>query len=214
MKGFIFLVIWSCIGVCEANRCTEVSFITYDDLNSLIMKNTDPINVGFDIDDTLIDSSRGFLMGKIVFSLHDESYLRKKEFWSFVNNNSFLFSKIKKPLINVMKLHLKHNDNIYFMTNRIKTPTENLSLFLAQEYQIPFNKRGYVDFKETKNGLRKDKHYYIEKHSVTFFYGDSDEDINLPEKDKIFAVRVLRSDPYNKKRYNVNKFCEPVLFPY
>ncbi|QOL13597.1 HAD family acid phosphatase [Dickeya dianthicola] len=214
MKFYILLALLLFTGLCKGQECSEVSFVTYDDINSRIIRHTKPINVGFDIDDTLINSASGFLIGKAIFSLNDESYLRNKRFWSYVNNNAFYFSKIKKSLIKIIELHLKHNDNIYFMTNRVKTPTENLSLFLSQEFKIPFNKRKYVYFKQTKNGVRKDKHYYIKIFDINFFYGDSDEDVDLPEKDKVFAVRVLRSDPYNKKRYSVNKYCEPVLFPY
>ena len=84
------------------------------------LKGQPPMAVGFDIDDTVLFSSPGFYRGKLEYSPNDYSYLKNPEFWEKMNNEWDKFSMPKKSGMELVQMHLKRGDTVYFITGRSK----------------------------------------------------------------------------------------------
>ncbi|SUC46162.1 Class B acid phosphatase precursor [Providencia stuartii] len=105
-----------------------------------------PMAVGFDIDDTVLFSSPGFYRGKLEYSPNDFSYLKNREFWEKMNNEWDKFSMPKKVGIELVQMHLKRGDTVYFITGRTKTKTETVSQYVQEGLGIPADKMNPVIF--------------------------------------------------------------------
>lgn len=178
-----------------------VHFVSVEDIENSL-KGQPPINVSFDIDDTLVHSSGYFRYGQDHFQTDPKnpvSYLYNQKFWDFVSKSGDEFSIPKKSAQDLINMHLKRGDKIFFITGR--TPlsgqknytSTRLSRTLKRFFNLPYEV--YVEYtRDTPTGGYKyDKSYYIKKHNVYIHYGDSDDDILAAREVGIRGIRVQRA---------------------
>lgn len=150
-----------------------------------------PLNVGFDIDDTLLYSSPGFFHGKQKYSPESDDYLNKQEFWNEVSGGWDRFAIPKKSAIKLIKYHMGRGDNIYFITGRPAPDNgkEDVTATLRDYFKIPEGKLNKVIFAGTDKDA---KVKYIKNNGISVYYGDSDNDILDARKAGAEGIRVLR----------------------
>ncbi|QGN76321.1 acid phosphatase AphA [Piscirickettsia salmonis] len=173
------------------------------------LQNQPVMNVGFDIDDTVLFSSPGFYRGKQEFSPNSMAYLHNPKFWQKVNNGWDKFSIPKQSAIKLMSMHLKRGDHIYFITGRPKTKTETVTAILQHDFNIPKAKMHAVIFAGPKHGAKAP---YIKKLNIKLYYGDSDGDITDARRAGAEGIRVLRPlNSTNKPMPYNGRFGEKVI---
>ena len=158
--------------------------------NSLVGR--PPIAVGFDIDDTVLFSSPGFYRGQKEFSPGKEDYLKNPQFWEKMNNGWDDFSMPKEVAKQLIDMHLKRGDSIYFVTGRSQTKTETVTKTLQDDFQIPQDKVNPVIFAGDKPG-QNTKTQWLKDKQIKIFYGDSDGDITAAQAVSARGIRVLRA---------------------
>ena len=89
-----------------------------------------PMAVGFDIDDTVLFSSPGFWRGQKTFSPGSEDYLKNPQFWEKMNNGWDEFSIPKEVARQLIDMHVRRGDAIFFVTGRSPTKTETVSVLV------------------------------------------------------------------------------------
>ncbi|MDC9597399.1 acid phosphatase AphA [Xenorhabdus anantnagensis] len=156
------------------------------------LKGQPPMAVGFDIDDTVMFSSPGFYRGKSEYSPNDESYLKKTEFWEKMNNGWDKFSMPKKIGIELVQMHLKRGDDIYFITGRTATKTETVTKYVQEGLRIPANKMHNIIFAGDEPN-KNDKISWMKNHKLKIYYGDADADIAAARELNIRGIRILRA---------------------
>ncbi|MDF7679500.1 acid phosphatase AphA [Enterobacteriaceae bacterium ESL0689] len=156
------------------------------------LKGKAPIDVGFDIDDTLLYSTPAFFHGQQVFSPGKNDFLKKTEFWDQLSNGWDAYSVPKTSAKALMKLHLDRGDRIWFITGR-PMPTngkEAVTEQLAKDFSVPQDKLNKVIFAgESKSA----KVQHIRDLKIKLYYGDSDNDIIDAREAGAEAIRVMRS---------------------
>ncbi|QMV52453.1 acid phosphatase AphA [Ewingella americana] len=158
--------------------------------NSLVGR--PPIAVGFDIDDTVLFSSPGFYRGQKEFSPGKEDYLKNPQFWEKMNNGWDDFSMPKEVAKQLIDMHLKRGDSIYFVTGRSQTKTETVTKTLQDDFKIPQDKVNPVIFAGDKPG-QNTKTQWLKDKQIKIFYGDSDGDITAAQAVSARGIRVLRA---------------------
>ncbi|MDV7024582.1 acid phosphatase AphA [Atlantibacter subterraneus] len=158
--------------------------------NSLLGR--EPFAVGFDIDDTVLFSSPGFWRGQRLYSPGSQAYLKNPAFWEKMNNGWDEFSIPKEVARELISLHIKRGDSIYFITGRSQTKTETLSKTLQDIFHIPGANMHPVIFAGEKKG-QNTKTQWIHDKQIKMFYGDSDNDISAARESGIRAIRILRA---------------------
>ncbi|MDX8000345.1 acid phosphatase AphA [Xenorhabdus sp. Reich] len=156
------------------------------------LKNQPAMAVGFDIDDTVLFSSPGFYRGKLEYSPNDNSYLKNPEFWNKMNNEWDQFSMPKQIGIELVQMHLKRGDDVYFITGRTKTKTENVTKYLQEDLHIPADKMNAVIFAGDEPG-KNNKISWMSDHKLKIYYGDADADISAARELNIRGIRILRA---------------------
>lgn len=151
-----------------------------------------PMAVGFDIDDTVLFSSPGFWRGKRTFSPDSEAYLQNPEFWEKMNNGWDEFSIPKEVARQLIAMHVKRGDSIYFVTGRSQTKTETVSKTLQDDFLIPAANMNPVIFAGDKPG-QNTKTQWLQEKNIKLFYGDSDNDITAAKEVGARGIRVLRA---------------------
>ncbi len=166
----------------------NIRWVTLDDI-ARSLENQPPMNVGFDIDDTLLFSSPGYYYGKQKYSPGDNAY-QFKEFWNEMNNGLDLFSIPKKCAKMLIELHKTRGDSIYFITGRTKTKTETVTELLAKTFSIENpNEVIFCGFRTGENTKIRP----LKEKSIQIFYGDSDSDIKAAQVSGIRAIRIMRA---------------------
>lgn len=163
-----------------------------------------PINVSFDIDDTLLHSSGYFRYGIDHFQIKDHpkgklSYLYNQDFWDYVAEQGDEHSIPKESAQDLINMHLKRGDKIFFITGRTKHSKDKnytstkLSKTLQRFFNLPYEV--YVNYtgETPTGGFKYDKSFYINKHNVSIHYGDSDDDILAARELGIRGIRVQRA---------------------
>ena len=135
-----------------------------------------PMAVGFDIDDTVLFSSPGFWRGQKTFSPGSEDYLKNPQFWEKMNNGWDEFSMPKEVARQLIAMHVKRGDSIWFVTGRSQTKTETVSKTLQDDFLIPAANMNPVIFAGDKPG-QNTKTQWLQTKQIKVFYGDSDNDI-------------------------------------
>ncbi|MDN5681763.1 MAG: acid phosphatase AphA [Ewingella sp.] len=158
--------------------------------NSLVGR--PPIAVGFDIDDTVLFSSPGFYRGQKAFSPGKQDYLKNPQFWEKMNNGWDDFSMPKEVAKQLIDMHLKRGDSIYFVTGRSETKTETVTKTLQGDFQIPQDKVNPVIFAGDQPG-QNTKTQWLKDKQIKIFYGDSDGDITAAQAVSARGIRVLRA---------------------
>ncbi|GAA0512888.1 acid phosphatase AphA [Tatumella terrea] len=151
-----------------------------------------PIAVGFDIDDTLLYSTPGFYRGQQMFSPGSDAYLNNPQFWQKMNNGWDDFSIPKQVARQLIAMHLKRGDHIYFITARTPTKTETVSRTIRQDFGIPDNAMNKVIFSGFRAG-QNTKVSWIKQKNIRIFYGDADSDITAARDAGARGIRVLRA---------------------
>ena len=156
-----------------------VHFVSVDDIKKSL-EGKGPINVSFDIDDTLLHSSGYFIYGQHYFQIPGDkrgavSYLYNQKFWDYVAENGDEHSIPKQSA----------KDKNYTSTKLSKT--------LQRYFELP--KEVYVEYTADTptGGYKYDKSFYIKKHNVSIHYGDSDDDILAARELGIRGIRVQRA---------------------
>lgn len=153
---------------------------------------TTPINVGFDIDDTLLFSSPAF----------EGAYRDGVMHWEEVNSKDHL----SMPLVEILSLvRTLDPEHVWFITSRVSTPNELLTQRVCELTGVS---EDHVIFVASSC-----KSTAIKRHGITVFYGDSDGDIDACVKAGIRGIRVpRRSDSnYGLRKYHPGMFGEEVL---
>ena len=151
-----------------------------------------PIDVGFDIDDTVFYSTPAFYHGQQMFSPGSNDFLKNDEFWEQVSNGWDAFSVPKKSAQALIKLHLERGDRIWFITGRPKPKSghETISSQIAKDFGIAADKMNPVIFTAPGKGAKVND---IRSHHIQIYYGDADSDITDARAAGAEGIRVLRA---------------------
>ncbi len=180
-----------------------VHFVSVDQIKESL-KGQGPINVSFDIDDTLLHSSGYFRYGQDYFQIPGDSrgkisYLYNQKFWDYVAEMGDEHSIPKQSAADLIKMHLERGDKVFFITGRTKHSKDQnytstkLSKTLQRFFNLP--EEVYVEYTADTptGGYKYDKSFYIKKHNVSIHYGDSDDDILAARELGIRGIRVQRA---------------------
>lgn len=155
-----------------------------------------PMAVGFDIDDTVLFSSPGFWRGKKIFSPESEDYLKNPAFWEKMNNGWDEFSIPKEVARQLIDIHVRRGDAIFFVTGRSPTKTETVSKTLADDFHIPATSMNPVIFA----GDKPDK---TQKRSGC----------RIKISECFMVILITISLPRVMLAFVVSVFCEPPTLP-
>ena len=151
-----------------------------------------PMAVGFDIDDTVLFSSPGYWRGKKTWSPDSDDFLHNPAFWEKMNNSWDAFSIPKEVARQLIAMHVKRGDTLFFITGRSPTKTETVTKTLQDNFLIPAANMNPVIFAGDAPG-QSSKAQWIKAKQIRIFYGDSDSDIRAARESEARPVRVLRA---------------------
>lgn len=178
---------------------TQVRMITVGELEKSLPAH--PIHVVFDVDDTALFTSAGFQWGTRTYgkdivsagvSVREEDLptaeakAKYREFWQKMNNELDQFSVKKWIAGELIELHKKRGDQIFFVTKRIHTDHEALSQYLRETFGLP-------DMDPVIFTNRGPKTPAFKKVAAEVSYGDSDGDIRDSIEAGARAIRVMRA---------------------
>lgn len=176
----------------------QVRWTTVEEIKDSL-KNTPPINVGFDIDDTVIFPKVSFHVNFHLFCPMDNRPFRphctnQPDFWDHLNTSGHLCpaKEIGKLLID---MHKGRGDKIFFITAREKSvyKPETMTETLSRTFGIKnLNKVIYLGL-SALNPDKPGKAKAITENNIKIFYGDSDSDIAAAIAAKIRGIRVMRA---------------------
>ncbi|MBP9721618.1 MAG: acid phosphatase AphA [Gammaproteobacteria bacterium] len=175
-----------------------VKWTTIDEIEKSL-KNTPPMNVGFDIDDTILFPRVSFEIYFERYCPHDHQAYRpsctnNQVFWDHINRSGNL-SPPKNVGKELIEMHKQRGDNIFFITAReqSKHKPETMTETLSKIFEIKeINKVIYLGLKAL-NPEKPGKTKAIIKNNIKIFYGDSDGDIAAAKAANIRGIRVMRS---------------------
>ena len=202
----IISVLWvnyACVGQEE-----NIRWVTLKDI-ARSLENQPPMNVGVDIDDTVLFSSPGYYYGRQKYSPGNKGFTIMEEFWNEMNTGLDKFSIPKECARKLIELHEKRGDSIYFITARTKTKTESVTELLAKTFYLENPHK--VIFTGVKLGENL-KIKPIKENKIQIFYGDADSDIEAALEAGIRAIRIMRAVNSTNKPLPCNgSFGEEVL---
>jgi len=156
---------------------------------SLVVAQPGILNVGFDVDDTILFSRDVFL------NLPD--YKRDPVDYGWINSHDKEFSLFITPTVELINYFHTNGHNVFFITARPGTKGNILAEFLADElgFSIRVNKNLFFSPKETIKGKRyTTKHRLMQRLKLDLYYGDADTDIIAALKAGVHPVRVVRHE--------------------
>ena len=130
------------------------------------------LNVGFDIDDTVLFSRDVFL------NLPDDK--RNPTDFGWINTHDRDYSIYITPTVELIDYFRSNGHNVFFITARPGPNGNILAEFLTKGLGFPVvvNKNLFFSPKQTINGKRfTTKHRLMKRLKIDLFYGDSDSDI-------------------------------------
>lgn len=168
-----------------------------------------PIHVGLDIDDTMLFSSPVFYYGKQKYSPDSYDYLKNQDFWNEASTGLDQYSIPKQAALDVVNMHLKRGDTVYFVTGRW-APEGKETLTTEIRELFPEQYRDQIQPVVFAGGLEKEKQ--LKAADITVFYGDSDADITSAQHVGAKGIRFLRNaqSTYTPMP-QAGKYGEPVL---
>ena len=210
-KRIVFIIAFICV-VWMNYGCVgqeeNIRWVTLKDI-ARSLENQAPMNVGFDIDDTVLFSSPGYYYGRQKYSPGNKAFAIMEEFWNEMNNGLDQFSIPKECARKLIELHKKRGDSIYFITARTKTKTESVTELLEKTFDLENSHK--VIFTGIKLGENL-KIKAIKENKIQIFYGDADSDIEAAFKAGIRAIRIMRAvNSTNKPLPHNGSFGEEVL---
>ena len=151
-----------------------------------------PINVSFDIDDTVLFSSPCFYHGQQKYSPGKHDYLKNQDFWNEVNAGCDQYSIPKQIAVDLINMHQARGDQIYFITGRTAGDKDGVTPVLPQAFNI--KAMHPVEFMGGRElSTKYNKTPGIIKHKVTIHYGDSDDDILAAKEAGVRGIRLMRA---------------------
>ena len=156
---------------------------------SLVVAQPGILNVGFDVDDTILFSRDVFL------SLPDDK--RDPVDYGWINSHDEDFSLFITPTVELINYFHTNGHNVFFLTARPGTKGNILAEYLADElgFSIRVNKNLFFSPKETIKGKRyTTKHRLMQRLKLDLYYGDADTDIIAALKAGVHPVRVVRQE--------------------
>lgn len=192
------------------DNAKEIKWVTVADIKESL-KNTGPIVVSFDIDDTVLASSPCFFYGEKHYAKEGTKYTRNQEYWNFLNETKCdEYSLPKNSSRELINMHLERGDQIIFITGRTANDKytgdklDSTAIILQKEFGITNMKPISYRTPETKSANKYDKTYYIKKYGVSLHYGDSDDDILAARESGIRGIRVERAANSNNTSSALN----------
>ena len=155
--------------------------------SSFIFSQNGILNVGFDIDDTVLFSRDVFL------NLPEDK--RNPTDWGWINSHDKDYSLLMTPTIDLIHFFHKNGHNIFFITARSKPKGKNLANFLTDKLMFPVevNKNLFFSPREPIKGTRyTTKQRTMKRLRLDIFYGDADTDMIAALKAGVHPVRVVR----------------------
>ena len=156
---------------------------------SLITAQPGILNVGFDVDDTILFSRDVFL------SLPDDK--RDPVDYGWINSHDKDFSLFITPTVELIDYFHTNGHNVFFLTARPGTNGKILAEFLSNglEFSVKVNKNLFFSPKETIKGKRfTTKHRLMKRLKLDLFNGDADTDMIAAIKAGVHPVRVVRHE--------------------
>ncbi|AFI86935.1 acid phosphatase AphA [Aggregatibacter actinomycetemcomitans] len=151
-----------------------------------------PMNVSFDIDDTVLFSSPCFYHGQQKYSPGKQDYLKNQDFWNEVNAGCDQYSIPKQIAVDLINMHQERGDQIYFITGRTAGDKDGVTPVLQKVFNI--KNMHPVEFMGGRNRTTKyNKTPGIIEHKVTIHYGDSDDDILAAKEAGVRGIRLMRA---------------------
>jgi len=169
----------------------KVRWITIEDI-AKSLEDQPPMNVGLDVDDTVLFSTAGYYYGQQKYSPRSSAYLAMEEFWNELNNGLDRFSLPKECARRLIELHKNRGDTIYFITARQKTQTETVTELLAKTFNLDnINPVIFTGFKAKA----------ILANEIQIYYGDSDADMEAAIEAGIRGIRIMRAGNTTKRPF-------------
>ena len=146
------------------------------------------LNIGFDIDDTVLYSEVTF-----------QTYIKENGYpvnYGWINQNDKNFSFPITPTFDLIHFFRSKGHNVFYITARPGTNGEDLAKFLTKELGYKVEKDVDLFFmpKEKIGDNRfTTKHKKMKELGLDLFYGDSDTDIIAALKAGVHPVRVARN---------------------
>ncbi|WP_233118787.1 acid phosphatase AphA [Aggregatibacter actinomycetemcomitans] len=151
-----------------------------------------PMNVSFDIDDTVLFSSPCFYHGQQKYSPGKQDYLKNQDFWNEVNADCDQYSIPKQIAVDLINMHQERGDQIYFITGRTAGDKDGVTPVLQKAFSI--KNMHPVEFMGGRDRTTKyNKTPGIIEHKVTIHYGDSDDDILAAKEAGVRGIRLMRA---------------------
>lgn len=172
----------------EVMQNMMINWVSVDAISESL-KDMPPMAVGFDIDDTVLYSSPGFVRGQAEFSPGRNDYLENPDFWKKMNTGWDEFSVPKRVAKALIQMHQERGDTIYFVTARPHTEGEKVTEILQKTFNI--KKMQPVVFAKEANNFNKVDN--LKKYNIRLFYGDADGDITSAKAIGARAIRVMRA---------------------
>ncbi|MCW7553892.1 hypothetical protein NX722_14915 [Endozoicomonas gorgoniicola] len=119
----------------ELMQRAAVQWVSVDSIRDSL-KGMPPMAVGFDIDDTVLYSTPGFVKGKAEFSPGSNDYLNNPSFWAKMNGGWDEFSVPKRVAKELIKMHRERGDTIYFVTARPYSKGEKVTEIIQKKFHI------------------------------------------------------------------------------
>ncbi|MDE8034355.1 acid phosphatase AphA [Actinobacillus equuli subsp. equuli] len=175
----------------QAEQQAPIHWVSIEQIKASL-KDTPPMNVSFDIDDTVAATSGCFYYGQQKYSPNDHSYLKNQDFWDEINAGCDKYSIPKLSAKALIEMHQARGDQIFLITGRTAGKDDQVTPILAKALGIknmqPVNFTG-----GQKSEYKQGKTAAIIKHKVQLHYGDSDDDILAAKEAGIRGIRVLRA---------------------
>ncbi len=155
------------------------------------------VNVGFDVDDTLLFSSPAFKKGT-----ESGAAEYSEEWWTIVNKSDEGNSIIKKVAEKILNEHKTKGDQIFAITARNNAGSNVLKGYLNKTF----------GFKKEHIFCTHRKAEKIRELNIKIFYGDSDSDITAAQEAGAKGIRILRSPKSSYKgKYHPGEFGEEII---
>ncbi|KOE61749.1 acid phosphatase AphA [Aggregatibacter actinomycetemcomitans] len=151
-----------------------------------------PMNISFDIDETVLFSSPCFYHGQQKYSPGKQDYLKNQDFWNEVNAGCDQYSIPKQIAVDLINMHQERGDQIYFITGRTAGDKDGVTPVLQKAFNI--KNMHPVEFMGGRDRTTKyNKTPGIIEHKVTIHYGDSDDDILAAKEAGVRGIRLMRA---------------------
>ena len=156
-------------------------------IKSLSLASSGILNVGFDIDDTI-------LFSRDVFQNIPENKKNPIDY-SWVNEQDEKLSIFIEPTVELINYFSKNGHNLFFITARSGENGETLARFLSENLDLKIEKNKNLFFcpSEKIDGIKHTtKHRKMISLKLDLYYGDADSDIIAALKADVHPIRVIR----------------------